>query len=39
MFHLPLSQQAFNEFEEMEVICHASMITAQAGNKNSWSYI
>jgi hypothetical protein len=32
--YLPLSQQAFNEFEEMEVICHAAMIIAQAGNKN-----
>jgi hypothetical protein len=39
MFHLPLPQQAFNEFEEMKDICQNAMRTAQTGNKDSWSYI
>jgi hypothetical protein len=39
MFHLPLSQQAFNEFEILEDICQNAMITAHAENKDSWSYI
>jgi hypothetical protein len=38
-FHLPLSQQAFSEFEALETLCDATMNTIQQGNIDQWSYI
>jgi hypothetical protein len=38
-FHLPLSQQAFSEFDELEVICGKTLQKIQEGNKYSLSYI
>jgi hypothetical protein len=39
LFHLPMTSEAFAEFEELEEICIKTQITMQAGNANIWSYI
>jgi hypothetical protein len=39
LFHLPLSQQAFQEFEQMEIICANTAQKIQEGNIDSWTYI
>jgi hypothetical protein len=39
LFHLPLSQEAFLEFEELEVICGNTMLMIQEGNIVNLSYI
>jgi hypothetical protein len=39
LFHLPLSQQAFSEFEALEDLCETLMNTIQQGNFDQWSYI
>jgi hypothetical protein len=39
LFHLPLSQQAFQEFEKLEQICDSALIKVQNGNQDGWSYI
>jgi hypothetical protein len=39
LFHLPLSQEAFSEFEDLEVLCGRIISTFQQGNIDSWSYI
>jgi hypothetical protein len=39
LFHLPLSQQAFSEFESLENLCDTTMRTIQQGNIDQWSYI
>jgi hypothetical protein len=38
LFHLPLSQEAFLEFEELEVICGNTMQMIQEGNIDNLSY-
>jgi hypothetical protein len=39
LFHLPLSQQAYEEFLNMEEICSNSESSIQQGNLDSWTYI
>jgi hypothetical protein len=39
LFHLPMTSEAFAEFEELEEICIKTQITMQAGNTDNWSYI
>jgi hypothetical protein len=39
LFHLPVSQQAFQEFEVFEQICTNATNIVQGGDKDSWSYI
>jgi hypothetical protein len=39
LFHLPLSQQAFSEFESLENLCDTTMRTIQQDNIDQWSYI
>jgi hypothetical protein len=36
---MTLSQQAFQEFELLEDICHNVVTTIQEGNQYGWSYI
>jgi hypothetical protein len=38
-FHLPLSQQAYEEFLKMEELCSNTESNIQQGNLDSWSYI
>jgi hypothetical protein len=39
LFHLPLSQQAFEEFQNLEVVCQNAFTVVQEGNSDTWSYI
>jgi hypothetical protein len=39
LFHLPLSQHAFVEFQQMEIICQNEREKIQEGNSDMWSYI
>jgi hypothetical protein len=39
LFHLPLSQQAYEEFLNLEVICQSALIKVQEGNCDTWTYI
>jgi hypothetical protein len=39
MFHLPLSQQAYEEFQSLESLCQRTLRTIHAGNKDTWTYI
>jgi hypothetical protein len=39
MFHLPLSQQAFQEFEKFEQICDNALFKVQNGLQDNWVYI
>jgi hypothetical protein len=39
LFHLPLSHQAFQEFEQLEIICASTAQKIQEGNIDSWTYI
>jgi hypothetical protein len=39
LFHLPLSQQAYNEFVKLETICHQTLLADQGNSKDEWSYI
>jgi hypothetical protein len=39
LFHLPLSQQAYEEFLKMEELCNNTESSIQRGNLDSWSYI
>jgi hypothetical protein len=39
LFHLPLSQQAYEEFLNMEEICINFENSIQQGNLDSWTYI
>jgi hypothetical protein len=39
LFHLPLSVQAFNEFEMLEDICVSASEKMQLGEQDSWTYI
>jgi hypothetical protein len=39
LFHLPLSVQAFNEFEILEDICVTLGEKIQLGEQDSWTYI
>jgi hypothetical protein len=39
LFHLPYSQEAFQEFQMPENICHNAVIKIQEGNQYQWSYI
>jgi hypothetical protein len=39
MFHLPLSQQAYEEFQNLEVVCQNTLIKIQEGNGDKWNYI
>jgi hypothetical protein len=39
LFHLPLSHQAFQEFEQLEIICANSAQKIQEGNIDTWTYI
>lgn len=37
LFHLPLTQQAFLEYESFEIICNEATLTMQRGNYDNWS--
>jgi hypothetical protein len=37
LFHLPLSQHAFVEFQQMEIICQNEREKIQEGNSDMWS--
>jgi hypothetical protein len=39
LFYLPLSQQAFGEFQDLEVICQNTLTAVQDENLDNWSYI
>ena len=39
LFHLPLSQQAYNEFLELEKKIHEAREYMERGDHDSWSYI
>jgi hypothetical protein len=39
LFHLPLSQQAFAEFEKLETLCDKVQAETQQIHPDSWSYI
>jgi hypothetical protein len=39
LFHLPLSQEAYNEFQDMEILCTQTEERMQIGNMDVWSYI
>ena len=39
LFHLPLSQQAFIEFEQLEDICQQTMQSEQSNLDDEWSYV
>ena len=39
MFHLPLSQQAFAEFQQLTEICHSARQRISDGEKDRWTYI
>jgi hypothetical protein len=39
LFHLPQSQEAFEEFNELEEICQNAMEKLILGEKDNWSYI
>jgi hypothetical protein len=39
LFHLPLSQEAFSEFEDLEELCLLTSQAIQGGYNDSWSYI
>jgi hypothetical protein len=38
LFHLPLCQQAFSEFEDLEKVCDLTSLKMQ-GDIDTWSYI
>jgi hypothetical protein len=37
LFHLPLSQQAYEEFQILEEVCQNAMRVIQGGNQDSWT--
>ena len=37
LFHLPLSQQAFNEFQELQILCQENRDQMLRGEQDSWS--
>jgi hypothetical protein len=39
LFHLPLSQQAYAEFEELENLCENAQAEVQQHLPDNWSYI
>ncbi|XP_071685170.1 uncharacterized protein [Lolium perenne] len=39
MFHLPLSQQAFAEFEQLEILCDSIQFEDNEHVSDSWTYI
>jgi hypothetical protein len=39
MFYLPLSQQAYVEFQSLELLCQNALTAVQEGNPDKWSYI
>jgi hypothetical protein len=39
LFHLPLSQQAFAEFELLEIVCDNAQTVVQQQHCDTWSYI
>jgi hypothetical protein len=39
LFHLPLSQQAFAEFEQLENLCDPTQFQTLSHQEDSWSYI
>jgi hypothetical protein len=39
LFHLPLSQQAFQEFEQLENLCEVALQRVQEGEADKWKYI
>jgi hypothetical protein len=39
MFHLPLSQQAFAEFEQLEILCDSVQFEDNEHVSDSWTYI
>jgi hypothetical protein len=39
LFHLPLSREAYNEFQEMEILCTQIDEKMQSENMDVWSYI
>jgi hypothetical protein len=39
LLHLPLSQEAYSEFEDLEELCDLTNHSIQEGNIDTWSYI
>jgi hypothetical protein len=39
LFNLPLTQQAYEEFNELEIICQNAAEKILLGQKDNWSYI
>jgi hypothetical protein len=39
LLHLPLSQQAYEEFQNLEIVCQNALTVVQEGNYDNWSYI
>jgi hypothetical protein len=39
LFHLPMSAEAYFEFQELEVMCLEAQVTMQSGSKDIWAYI
>jgi hypothetical protein len=39
LFNLPLSQEAFEEFNDLEIICQEAMEKVLSDGKDTWSYI
>jgi hypothetical protein len=39
LFHLPLSQEAYLEFQELETLCEATQERINSGEIDKWSYI
>jgi hypothetical protein len=39
LFHLPFSQQAFQEFEQLENLCEVALQRVQEGDFDKWKYI
>jgi hypothetical protein len=39
LFHLPMSAEAYLEFQELEVMCLEAQAIMQSGSKDIWTYI
>jgi hypothetical protein len=39
LFHLPMSAEAYLEFQELEVMCLEAQVTMQSSSKDIWTYI
>jgi hypothetical protein len=39
LFHLPMSQEAYTEFQDLEILCEATYDRITSGEIDKWSYI